>query len=268
MSKGTVLVVASSADRFELQAGKTIAAGFYLNELTVPVMAVIAAGYDFVLATPKGDKPKMDENSKAASHFGNSEQALQAALDFVAHDPRMQSPRSLRAVIEGGLDRFVGVFVPGGHPPMVDLMQDDDLGVILRHFHEKSQPTAMLCHGPIAVTAAMPKAKQFRAAMDAGDIAGAKAAAEGWQYAGYKMTVFSNKEEGFAEEKFIDGRLKFYAADALTTAGGVVATNDGLFVANTIEDRELITGQNPPSDHGVAEALVKALDRQQGKRAS
>jgi putative intracellular protease/amidase len=64
MSKGTVLVVASSADKFELQAGKVIPTGFYLNELTVPVRATIDAGYDIVLATPKGTKPVLDERSR------------------------------------------------------------------------------------------------------------------------------------------------------------------------------------------------------------
>jgi putative intracellular protease/amidase len=265
MSKGTFLLVASSADSFELQAGKTIPAGFYLNELTVPVMAAVAAGYDFVLATPKGGKPALDERSKDASHFGNSEDDLKAAVDFVDHDPRMQAPRTLRSVIDGGLDRFVGVFVPGGHPPMVDLMQDEDLGTILRHFHNRSQPTALLCHGPVAVTAAMPNARTFRAAMASGDVEAARKAAQGWQYAGYKMTVFSNKEEKLVEDQFINGKLKFYAGDALTAAGGILASNDGLFEANVIEDRELITGQNPPSDHGVADLFVKALDRETAK---
>ena len=35
----------------------------------------------------------------------------------------------------------------------------------------------------------------------------------------------------------------------------------GIFHPLVIEDRELITGQNPPSDHEMAERFVKALDR-------
>ena len=147
MSKGTFLLVASSADSFELQAGKTIAAGFYLNELTVPVMTAVAAGYDFVLATPRGGKPALDENSKAASHFGDSKVALRAAIDFVEHDPRMQAPRTLRSLIDGGLDRFIGVFVPGGHPPMVDLMRT--------RISARSSATSItaLCPPPCSATA-------------------------------------------------------------------------------------------------------------------
>jgi hypothetical protein len=31
---------------------------------------------------------------------------------------------------------------------MTDLMQNADLGAILRDFHAKGKPTAMICHGP------------------------------------------------------------------------------------------------------------------------
>jgi len=74
-------------------------------------------------------------------------------MTFFNTYPAMQKPRSLRAIIEEGLDKYAGVFVPGGHAPVTDLVQDPDLGVILRRFHDRSWPTALLCHGPIAVIA-------------------------------------------------------------------------------------------------------------------
>ena len=101
----------------------------------------------------------------------------------------MQNPRSFRSVIEEGLDKYVGS-APGGHPPMIDLMQDPDLGEILRHAHSTAKPTALLCHGPVAIAAAMPKAKEL-VHIVAGKSEEAKRLAEGWQYAGYRMTVFS-----------------------------------------------------------------------------
>ena len=39
---------------------------------------------------------------------------------------------------------------------MIDLMQDLDVGEILRQFHEHSKTTALLCHGPAAVAASVP----------------------------------------------------------------------------------------------------------------
>jgi putative intracellular protease/amidase len=261
MSKGNVLLVASSADKLDLQAGKVISTGNYLNETVVPAMAVIAAGYDIVLGSPKGTKPVLDQRSVHASHFGGDEHALKEAMSFFDTFPAMQKPRALKAVIEAGLDNCAGVFVPGGHAPVTDLMQDPDLGVILRHVHQRSKPTAFLCHGPIAVIAAMLRAADFRVAMEAGDVTEAKAIARGWQYSGYRMTIFSRAEEQIVEDQIFKGKLKFEVADALEAAGGIVTSNERPFEPNVVEDHELITGQNPRSDHALAEALVKALNR-------
>jgi len=267
-TKGKILIVGSSVDTFELKNGQKVAAGYYLNELAIPAQAAVDAGYEIVLATPKGTQPVVDQHSLAADHFGGSEKALQAALDFVATNPGMQNPRSIRAAIDEGLGNYVGVFLPGGHPPMIDLMQDPDLGEVLRHFHAESKPTALLCHGPIAVTAAMPKAGAFRAALVAGDTQAAEAAAQDWQYAGYRMTVFSNDEEQYVEENILDGsKVPFYVVDALKAAGGKVNVK-GVFEVNVVEDRELITGQNPPSDHAIAGLFVKALDRYVAARSN
>src|SRR5262249_48011558 len=151
----------------------------------------IAAGYDVVLATPNGTKPHIDEASRSAQHFEGDEAAFERAEAFYANDPSMNQVRTLRSVIDEGLDHYLAVFVPGGQAPVVDLMQDSDVGEILRFFHARRRPTALLCHGPIALVAAMPPAREFRAALIAGDKAKAIELAEGWPYAGYKMTIFS-----------------------------------------------------------------------------
>jgi putative intracellular protease/amidase len=261
MTKGTVLVIGSNATRIEVQGGGWGTTGQYLNETVIPVMAVIKAGYDVVMATPDGTKPHIDAASDSAQHFGGNEAAYESAKVFFADDPSMNQPRTLRSVIEAGLDNYAGVFVPGGQAPVVDLMQDADMGEILRHFHERAKPTALLCHGPLAIVAAMPHAREFRSALIAGDTRTAKGWAEGWQYAGYKMTVFSNSEEKVVEDHILKAKLYFNMVDALQAAGGAVMTTPADFEPNVVEDRELITGQNPRSDHLVAAAFIGALDR-------
>lgn len=260
MSKGKVLIIGSNATRIEVRGG-TGPTGQYLNETVVPAMALVAAGYEIVLATPNGTKPYIDPASDSADHFGGDQGAYERAKAFFESDPAMNQPRTLRSVIGEGLDSFAGVFVPGGQAPAVDLMQDAETGVILRHFHERGKPTALLCHGPIAVASAIEDAAGFRAALIAGDTAKAAQLAKGWQYAGYNMTIFSNSEEKIVEDHVLHAKLYFNVADALEIAGGKVITNPVDFEPNVIEDRELITGQNPRSDHPLAATLVAALDR-------
>lgn len=261
MSKGKVLVIGSNATRIEIRGGRTAATGQYLNETVIPAMALIEAGYDVVLATPNGSKPHIDEASDSVEHFGGDEAAYQRAKEFYAGNPAMNAVRTLRSVIEDGLDGYVGVFVPGGQAPVVDLMQDADTGDILRHFHEAAKPTALLCHGPMAVISAMPHAREFRAALIAGADDVAREWAKDWQYAGYRMTVFSNSEEKIVEDHVLHAKLHFNMVDALQAAGGQVVTTTVNFEPNIIEDRELITGQNPRSDHPLAARFVAALDR-------
>lgn len=261
VTKETVLILGSDATQIELQGGGFAAIGQYLNETVVPAMALIDAGYDLVLATPTGAKPHIDEASDSAEHFGGDEAAYDRAKRFFAEDASMNEVRTLRSVIDDGLDRYAAVFVPGGHAPAVDLMQDYEVGGILRHFHEAAKPTALLCHGPIAVLAALPKAREFRAALIARDDTKAAALGENWIYAGYRMTVFSSSEENMAEENLLHGKLFFHMPQALRLAGGEVATTPEDFTPFALVDRELITAQNPQSDRLVAEKLIAALNR-------
>jgi len=124
-------------------------------------MALVEAGYDVVLATPNGAKPHIDEASDSAQHFGGDEAAYQRARTFFANDPSMNQGRTLRSVIDEGLEKYAEVFVPGGQAPVVDLMQDSEVGEILRHFHAHKKPRVFLCHGPVAMIAAMPYAREI-----------------------------------------------------------------------------------------------------------
>lgn len=260
MSKGKVLVIGSNATRIEVQGGGAGATGQYLNETVVPAMALVDAGYDVVLATPNGSKPHIDEASDSAQHFEGDEAAYRRGRQFFDSHPSMNQGRTLRSVIEEGLDNYAALFVPGGQAPVVDLMQDPEMGEIERHFHDRKKPTAYLCHGPIASVAAMPNAAQFRAALIAGDTAKAAELAKGWQYAGYKMTVFSATEEKVIEDNILHAKLYFNMPDALRTAGADVSTTVD-FEPYVVEDRELITGQNPRSDKPIAAKLLQALER-------
>jgi putative intracellular protease/amidase len=259
MSKGKVLVMGSNATRIEIQGGGTGPTGQYLNETVVPMLALVGAGYEVLLATPSGAKPHIDPVSDAVQHFGGDEAAYRRAKDFFANDPSTNQDRTLRSVIEEGLDNYAGVFAPGGQAPVVDLMQNPEAGEILRHFHAAAKPTALLCHGPITSISAMPRATEFRAALIQGDRDEAAQLAKGWQYAGYNMTVYSASEEKPIEDNILHGKLYFYMPETLDLAGAK-ATVGPDFEPHVIVDRELITGQNPRSDHLIAAKLIEALN--------
>ena len=260
-TKGNVLVLVSSGRGLPLKDGKVYAgAGYYLNELTVPVRALMKEGYEITFANPKGNTPQMDVNSAIAQFFGGDEAKLRDYLKFRDSLTDLKNPTRISDVIASGLDQFDAVFVPGGHGPMMDLLDDPDAGTVLRHFHEESKPTAMLCHGPITLISASPNSKEVVAALTAGDVAGARAKAQGWIYSGYKMTIFSTAEEQQREPLEIGGKVLFYPDFALSTAGGDVSVV-APWQSYVLEDRELISGQNPFSDEALLKLLLPALDK-------
>ena len=106
----------------------------------------------------------------------------------------------------------------------------------------------------------MPYAREFRAALIAGDEAKAREWAKGWQYAGYEMTIFSTTEEAWIEDNILHAKMYFTMPPTLSLAGGQVAIGRD-FEPKLVVDRELITGQNPRSDHLIAAKLVEAMDR-------
>ena len=78
------------------------------------MMTIIDAGYEAVLATPNGTKPQIDKASDSPQHFGGDQAAYARAKAFWANDPAVNQVRTLRSVLDEGLDKYAGVFVPGG----------------------------------------------------------------------------------------------------------------------------------------------------------
>jgi putative intracellular protease/amidase len=264
-AKGKVLVLVSSGHGLPLKDGKVYAgAGYYLNELTVPVRALMKEGYEITFSNPKGNTPQLDVNSAVAQFFGGDEARLQDYLKFRDSLTGLKNPTRIVDVIASGLDQYDAVFVPGGHGPMIDLLDDPDAGTVMRHFHQTSKPTAVLCHGPISLLSALPNSKEVVGALAAGDAAGARAKAQGWIYSGYKMTIFSTAEEQQREPLEIGGKVLFYPDFALRTAGGDVSVV-APWQSYVLQDRELISGQNPFSDEALLKLLLPAL---KGKKKS
>ncbi len=257
--RGTVLIVGSSASLLQLPGGRSFTTGNYLNEMIVPMQWLRAAGYELIVATPDGTKPPLDPRSVSAAHFEDDAAAFASAKAFYDSDPVFQHVVPLAAVLAIGLDGIDSVFVPGGHAPITDLAANAELGEILRHAHQHDKPTALLCHGPIALLAALRDAPAFVSAMVAGHPGAASQLAGEWPYAGYAMTIFSNSEEAPVEKDVLGARLPYAVADALKAAGGELSQGTVDYQPHVVVDRELITGQNPRSDNALAQRLIEAL---------
>lgn len=255
-----VLVVLSDSAKLDLKDGKVFATGFYLNELLQPVKMLLEAGHHVTFATPNGSVPTVDKTSIDKMYFNNDEAELQTyknLLDQLKLTLPEQSPViSLSRVEQIGYAHFDAVYIPGGHAPMQDLLHSRALGRLLADFHGRGKTTALVCHGPIALLSTLPDAEHFTRQLQTTKSVKAPA---GWIYAGYKMTVISNKEEEAAKGLLNGGAMKFYPQTALEKAGGLYSSNTANWTPYVVIDRELITGQNPASAIEVGKALLGRL---------
>lgn len=255
-SKGEVLVLLSSETALPLQEEATFPSGYYLNEFGVPADALLQAGYKLTIVTPKGNQPQPDQRSVDPMYFGGKTEEMKRIQSVVDNLTEAEKVKSLQTVISDGLDRFDAVFIPGGHAPLIDLSNNPAVGDLLRHFHNKGKPTAAICHGPITLLAAQDNPKNYENDL----VEKREAHASNWIYEGYKMTIFSDAEEKVFEDSLNGAKLRYYPAEAMKQAGGRMEFSPA-WQPHVVVDRELITGQNPFSDHLLAAELIKALDK-------
>lgn len=259
-SKGTVLVVISAADSIPLRNGKVHKTGYFLRELTDPLQEVILAGYDVEFATPGGKTPTVDPNSLKLAWYGfpkvtdakrrlTEAKGLMTSVDFLSG---RQTPQTLETAF-AKVENYVGLLVPGGHAPMMDLRYDKTLGAILRHFHNEQKPMAFVCHGPVALLSAK----------------------EGtdWPFAGYRVSVVSTADEKLLESNYISlligsiaGRMIDYPDQALVEAGAILAVSPIAGTPSFAKDREVISAQNPAAATAVGKILVRTIEERKGER--
>ena len=224
----TILAIATN-DATVLKDHKT---GLWLSELTHVLDVVLAAGYAYDIASPRGGRIPLDEGSTKGA----------AAKDPV--NARFMDDRECLAKLENSLpcaavdpSAYVAIFLSGGHGTMFDFRQSPALQKLLTTFYSSKRPIAAVCHGVSGL-------------LDAVDAGGASIVK------GKVVTGFSNVEDTLAGVKSL---MPFLLEDALKEQGANYKKNLVPFTERVETDGLLITGQNPQSAHGVGMKLVEAL---------
>jgi putative intracellular protease/amidase len=230
-----VLVVLTAANRWTLKDNTQRPTGFWAEEFVTPHRALVEAGVEVTIATPGGRPSPVDEGSLELDKNGGDAAKvadISAYLDSVAE--LLRSPERLEDMDPA---QFDGVLVPGGHGPMQDLAVNPDVARILATMlNDPAKVVASLCHGPASF-------------LSVGDEDGS------WLFKGRRLTAFMDEEErqaGLAANApwLLEERLR---------AGGALFESGPAWGPYVVVDGNLITGQNPASAEGAAEAILKAL---------
>ncbi len=232
-----VLFIVSGATYWVMKDGTRYATGYWAEEFAKPYKIITDAGHEVVVGTPDGVTPNVDMMSLRPAMAGGVEGALE--LEAIIRSAEvMRRPLKLSDV---RLEDYDAVYVPGGHGPMSDLAFDADVGRLLTAQLASGNPLFIVCHGP--------------AAMLATRIHGIS------PFKGYRITGFTNKEE---EAVGVAPMAPWLLETDLKEKVGVDFSSGETWKPYMVEDRNLVTGQNPASAAVLAKRLLEIL----GERAS
>lgn len=222
-----VLMVLTSHDQLGETGQKT---GFWLEEFAAPYYVFKDAGAEVVLASPAGGKPPLDPKSELPDFQTEMTHRFKADADA---QKALANTVRLKTVNEKDFDT---VFYPGGHGPMWDLTESETSINLIQSFERAGKPIGFVCHAP-------------------GVLRHVKAADGAPLIEGRRVTGFTNGEEAAVE---LTDVVPFLIEDEFLRLGGHYEKGPD-WAPFVVEDGKLITGQNPASSEGVAQALVSQL---------
>jgi putative intracellular protease/amidase len=227
-----VLFIVSGATYLVLKDGTRHATGYWAEEFARPYKAITDAGHEVVVATPGGTTPNVDMMSLRPSMADGDKGALELE-EIIRSAEVMRRPLQLSDV---RLEDYDAVYLPGGHGPMQDLAFDADVGRLLTAQLASGKPLAIVCHAPAAILATRIHGES--------------------PFKGYRVTCFTNDEE---EGVGLADKTQWLLEDELKEKVGVQFSRGPIWEPYMVEDRNLITGQNPHSAAVLAEKLLKIL---------
>ncbi|MGE8682347.1 MAG: type 1 glutamine amidotransferase domain-containing protein [Achromobacter marplatensis] len=222
-----ILIVLTSHDTLGNTGRKT---GFWLEEFAAPYYAFVDAGATVTLASPKGGQPPLDPKSD------DPDAQTDATRRFRQDTEAQRVLASTRRLADVQAADYDAVFYPGGHGPLWDLAEDTKSVGLIETMLAAGKPVSAVCHAP-------------------GVLRHAKTADGKPLVQGRQVTGFSNAEEAAVQ---LTDVVPFLVEDELTRLGGLYSSGPD-WQPHVVSDGLLVTGQNPASSVGVAQALLERL---------
>ncbi len=221
-----ILMVLTSHDQLGDTGRKT---GFWLEEFAAPYFVFRDAGVQLTLASPKGGQPPVDPKSDLPEN-------QTPAMARFKQDPAAQKALSQTVrLADVKAQDYDTVFYVGGHGPLWDLAENPDSIALIEAFYNSGKPVALVCHSPGVLRGVTYKGAPI--------------------VKGKRVTGFTNDEE---EAVRLTNVVPFLVEDELKRLGAKFEKVPS-WQPFSIVDGRLVTGQNPASSTGAAEALLKLV---------
>lgn len=204
--------------------------GVFLAEAAHPYDVVTRAGYEVDFASPTGGPVPFDPRST-----GERDPVSDAFYSDEAIQGRLHNTLDARELHAGD---YAAVFFVGGHGTMWDFPDSEALQRLTAGIYESGGAVGAVCHGPSALV-------------------NVRLTDGTYLVAGREVAGFTTEEE---QAVGLDAVVPFLLDQRLTERGAHHTKAEKPFDAHVVRDGRLVTGQNPPSSKGTAEALLEVLD--------
>ncbi|MBP5971867.1 type 1 glutamine amidotransferase domain-containing protein [Brasilonema sp. CT11] len=225
MSK-KILVVLTSVEKYP---NINRATGLWLGEAVHFVKKVEEAGYEVDYVSPKGGYTPIDPHSLAM--------ADPTDWEWYQKKEFMNRLGTTLKSSEVKPDDYVAIYYTGGHGVIWDFPENEALQSISRKIYENGGFVSSVCHGAVGL---------LNIKLSDGSLL----------VKNKEVTGFSNQEEKLAE---LDKFVPFLTETELIARGAIYKKADEPWACFAVENRRLITGQNPASGGAVADLLIAAL---------
>lgn len=241
-----ILILLTKSSTLTLLDGNKHPSGFWAEELVVPYERFVEEGYDVDVATIDGAAPTPDPTSLTAQVVGytrpegspdHDEANVAHYRSFIDDLAVLKRPMVVGEITREKLAEYTAVYISGGHGAMGDMPHDAAMTQLLRWVLQSEMPLAVVCHGHSALLPLRDSQGQ-------------------WPLQGYRMTAFSHDEELVTD---MAGQLPFVLQVELERLGARYEKAPLIWGSAVVEDRALLTGQNPYSSTALADALVKKI---------
>jgi putative intracellular protease/amidase len=200
--------------------------GAYLSEVAHPYLAFTEAGYEVDLVSPKGGRPPLDGVDDADAES----KALLDDRGFLAKLSSTKRPAEVDAAA------YAAIVYAGGHGTMWDFPDDRALAQLASAIDAQGGVVGAVCHGPAGL-------------LNIQKVDGS------YLIAGKKVAGFTNEEEAAVGLTKV---VPYLLADALSQRGAIHQPA-AMWAKQVVTDGRLVTGQNPQSARGVADAVLALL---------
>ncbi len=201
--------------------------GTYAPELTHALSEILAAGFEYDIASIKGGKAPL---------YGTDIEGDSVNAEMLANDDFQNRINNTIPVSQINVEDYDAIFYPGGFGLLSDLATDESFAAIAAKHYENGGIVSAVCHGPGAL---------LPITLSNGE-----------------KLLASKSVTGFTREEEVDfgtiDAIPFLLEESLARTANQY-TKVQPWQELVIVDERVITGQNPTSAHGVGKALVESL---------